>query len=495
MRAVMVAALVVAAVGWACARQCAYAQPAQFLDPVAEYKQAYEAEQKGDFETALLHWENLIDSCDIDAAMRLHVVGHVRAIRPKVAVDPKKEPSNTWTCLVLVYRNLDFEWTDKAGNKHHIATTMSDDDVKAVREGMDNFAKHVIELSSRELRINYRLEVVDRTITNLVGENAFWFAPAEAAKDMAGVENAAYDTVFAFTKFQQGEKSPSIPGAFGGGSLGADAGPKSCGYINIPLWAGGLKPGARDGEIELHEWLHNVDWAFTAVQGYPDDICPTPDGGRVEGDFGGDPDYRRPRDYPKWMPYYEHMMRDHVTRRMWRGASMHRVPRTPWTGRTVSEWLVLGPFEKTGGKTFGTAFINEETIAPRPDFEMQGMKWRSAQSTGLVLDLDGLFNPNENVVAYAHVYVHSDAAQRAQLRLGSDDGAAVWHNGKLIYRSEVPRALTMDVNSVDIMLTEGWNSFLFKVDELSGGWALSVRFVGPDGQPLKGVRYSATGGD
>ena len=481
----LAAALVIAATG-----TCARAQT--FVDPAAEYKQAYEAEQKGDFVAALQHWENLIDSCDIEPAMRLHVVDRVRAIRPKVAVDPKKEPSNTWSCLALVYRSIEFEWTDKAGEKHRVATTMSDDDVKAVREGMDNYAKHVLELSSRELGITYELRVVDRKVTELVGEDSFWLSPQEAEKDMKDDGMAAYDTVFAFSRFQQEKDGPGIPSPFAAGALGADAGPKGCGYINVILWPDGLKAGVRDGEIELHEWLHHVDWALTAVQGYPDDICPTSDGGRVEGDFGGDADYRCPKDHPNWMPFYEHIMRDHVTRRMWRSASMHRVPTTPWTGRTVSEWLVLGPFEKVDGKTFDTAFIDEETTAPQPDLETQGKKWRLAQSTGLVLNLDGLFSPNENVVAYAHVCVHSDEAQRAQLRLGSDDGAAVWHNGKLIYRSEVPRALTMDVNSVDVMLGKGWNSFLFKVDEISGGWALSVRFVGPDGQPLKGVSYSPT---
>jgi hypothetical protein len=482
MRVLVAAAFLAAVMGAACAQQT------EFLDPAAEYKLAYEAEQHGELEAALQHWENLIDSCDIEPAMRLHVVDRVRRLRPKVAVDPAKEPSNTWTCLVLVYKNLDFEWTDASGAKQHVATTMSDSDVAAVREGMDNFARHVLELSSRELRLAYDLKVVDRTITTLVGETNFWFSPGEAAKDMADVGNAAYDTVLAYTKFQQDGDKQGIPAAFGGGSLGADAGAKGCGYINIILWPAWLKPGSRDGEVELHEWLHQVDWAFTAVQGYPDDICPTSDAGRVEGDYGGDPDFRRPPGVNNWMPFYAHIMRDHVTRRMWRHASMHEVPATPWQKRFITEWLVLGPFEKTDGKTFDTPFVREERVSPKLGLEMGGRTWRLARSKGLVLDLDGLFEPNENVVAYAHVYVHSDEAQRAQLRLGSDDGAAVWHNGKLIYRSEVPRALTMDVNAVDVMLAKGWNSFLFKVDEISGGWSLSARFVGPDGQPLKGIR-------
>lgn len=204
MRTGFLAALVVATIG------PVWAQQADFLDPAAEYKQAYEAEQKGDFVAALQHWENLIDSCDIEPAMRLHVVDRVRAIRPKVAVDPKKEPSNTWSCLALVYKNIEFEWTDKAGEKHHLVTTMSDDDVKAVREGMDNYAKHVLELSSRELGITYELRVVDRKVTELVGEDNFWLSPQEAEKDMKDDGMAAYDTVFAFSRFQQEDRKSVV---------------------------------------------------------------------------------------------------------------------------------------------------------------------------------------------------------------------------------------------------------------------------------------------
>ncbi|MBN1917262.1 MAG: polysaccharide biosynthesis/export family protein [Verrucomicrobia bacterium] len=153
----------------------------------------------------------------------------------------------------------------------------------------------------------------------------------------------------------------------------------------------------------------------------------------------------------------------------------------------VTDWLVLGPFRKGEGQCFETAFADEKTAAPMRHEEAAGKVWRHAESTGRVLDLGGLFEATENAVVYAHVYVESDDAQRVQLRFGSGGGAAIWHNGKLIYRSDVPRPLTVDENSVDVMLTKGRNRFLFKVDEISGGWALSARLVAPDGQPLKGV--------
>ena len=64
----------------------------EFMDPHEEYKLAYEAQQKGDFAEALLHYENVIDSCDIDALARSRVVDRVRRLRPRVSVDPRKKP-------------------------------------------------------------------------------------------------------------------------------------------------------------------------------------------------------------------------------------------------------------------------------------------------------------------------------------------------------------------------------------------------------------------
>ena len=101
-----------------------------------------------------------------------------------------------------------------------------------------------------------------------------------------------------------------------------------------------LIPNKRSGEIELHEWLHQIGWMFNALHGYPRGTCPSSDGGRkVGGRWGGDPDYRLPVTAKTWMPYYIHIMQDHVTRRMWRTASLRHVPETAWNRPVVKEWL------------------------------------------------------------------------------------------------------------------------------------------------------------
>jgi len=475
---------------WAVA---ASAQTTELLNPATEWKLAHEAQAKGDLEAALQHFENLIDSCDIDVVMRFAIVDRVRQLRPKVPVDPKKEPTNTWTCLVLVYKNLDFTWTDKAGKKQHVVTTMSKEDIDEIRRGMDFFAKHVLNYSSREMKISYEFKVVERTLSNLIGGGHFWLAPGEVEKDMKGVPFAAYDSVFTYMKMQQKADGPTIPRAFGGGTLGSDIGPKGCGYTNYLLAVKSLEPNKRSGEIEVHEWLHQIDWMFSALYGYPRGSCANPDGGRkVGGRWGGDPDYRLPLTAKTWMPYYIHIMQDHMTRQMWRIASMRHIPETAWNKAFVKEWLVLGPFEKTDGKSLATRFINEETVEPRVGLKTAGKTWRTARSQGMMINLNDYFKPNDNVVAYAHVYVHADTAQLVQLRLGSDDGAAVWHNGQLVCFAPVRRGVQKDRNIVDVELAKGWNRFLFKVDDIGGSWALTARFTTHRGSAVPGLRLATS---
>lgn len=494
MRAFIIVAILL--IGWA---GSVSGQVTELLNPATEWKLAHEAQKSGDPAAALQHFENLIDSCDIDVVMRFAIVDRVRRLRPTVPVDPKKQPSNTWTCLVLVYENVDFEWTDKAGKAgkagktHHVVTKMTKEDVKEIRSGMDGFARDVLKYTSREMRITYDFKVVERTLKSFVGGGRFWLGPKQAEKDMDDVEFAAYDSVFTYVKMQQKADGPAIPRAFGGGTLGSDIGPKGCGYTNYLVGPRALEPNRRTGEIEVHEWLHQIAWMFMALHGYPRGSCASSDGGRkVGGRWGGDPDYRLALTEKSWMPFYIHIMQDHITRKMWRNASMRRIPDTPWTRGRVNEWLVLGPFEKGDGRTLATRFIDERNVRPRPGLKTAGKEWRLAKSQGVMVNLNDYFKQNDGVIAYAHVYVYSDKRQVAQLRLGSDDGAAVRHNGQLIYFAPVPRGIQKDRNSVDVMLEEGWNSFLFKVDDIGGSWGLTARITMPRGGPVPGLRYAVS---
>src|SRR5207248_3282369 len=106
------------------------------------------------------------------------------------------------------------------------------------------------------------------------------------------------------------------------------------------------------GEVELHEFLHQIDWMFFAVQGWPDEFFPNPDSGRTEGDErpGGDPCApRRKPGEQDWFPFLKHLMLEHATDRMWRTASIRRATPNLWNVGTALRWRIAGPWPFEGG--------------------------------------------------------------------------------------------------------------------------------------------------
>jgi len=61
-----------------------------------------------------------------------------------------------------------------------------------------------------------------------------------------------------------------------------------------------------------------------------------------------------------------------------------------------------------------------------------------------VLYLDGLLRPDTQAVAYAVVYVRSDRARAAALRLGSAGPIKVWWNGAEVLARDVVRPAALD---------------------------------------------------
>jgi lysophospholipase L1-like esterase len=91
-------------------------------------------------------------------------------------------------------------------------------------------------------------------------------------------------------------------------------------------------------------------------------------------------------------------------------------------------------------------------------------------------NLNTLIGPAENCVAYALAELESAEAQSAELRIGSDDGCAVWLNGELVHDNlEVARGCTVDQDRVTVRLRSGRNHLLVKIGQYGGGWGFCVR--------------------
>jgi len=81
------------------------------------------------------------------------------------------------------------------------------------------------------------------------------------------------------------------------------------------------------------------------------------------------------------------------------------------------------------------------------------------------------------------------------MKLGTDDQAKVYLNGKQIYRNDQPRPCPPDQDKVGgVELKAGMNALVFKVVNAGGDWKGSMRLTDAAGRPGKGIRVNAGSG-
>ncbi len=89
----------------------------------------------------------------------------------------------------------------------------------------------------------------------------------------------------------------------------------------------------------------------------------------------------------------------------------------------------------------------------------------------------------DNRAAYAFVYVKSPATRTVRLVVESDNGVAVWLNGRQVLRHDVARELRSSADTVTIVLANGVNRLLYKVVNQTGGFGLGGRFLSASPDP------------
>jgi putative heme-binding domain-containing protein len=144
----------------------------------------------------------------------------------------------------------------------------------------------------------------------------------------------------------------------------------------------------------------------------------------------------------------------------------------------VLDWKLIGPFPAKGKANAPEKELRFDAAYRAFD---QDLRWKpqqaNAQKDGFV-DLEPLFHPNSNVVAYAYTEVTADAARDAALRLGSDDTIAVWLNGKRVHHFDGDRGWSPDQARVSVRLEKGVNRLLVRCGNHSGPWGFSVAVTG-----------------
>jgi hypothetical protein len=155
----------------------------------------------------------------------------------------------------------------------------------------------------------------------------------------------------------------------------------------------------------------------------------------------------------------------------------------------LTGWKVIGPFVYQPGN-LGDAQIPVDRVEGAARYAGIGGKvgWRdvSTPSPFGIVDLRELLSKDPWVSAYAACWVELPAPRAITLRLGSNDGAAVWLDGRPVLVSDVPRGFTPDMDRVGVAAAAaGWHLLVVKVANHGGLWKFALRFTDEGGRPLQ----------
>ena len=164
------------------------------------------------------------------------------------------------------------------------------------------------------------------------------------------------------------------------------------------------------------------------------------------------------------------------------------------SGAYLQDWLVLGPIALEGGPNvsddihlggFQTdqleALGGEAKAAPK-DGEVvevagQALAWHAVSAAEDFVDLDAAVSTQDNVCAYAYTEVEIAAESLVLCALGTNDGGRMWINGEQVFDHPGGRGLKLDDDVFPVILAQGTNRVLLKVEERGNQWQFALRFL------------------
>jgi len=161
----------------------------------------------------------------------------------------------------------------------------------------------------------------------------------------------------------------------------------------------------------------------------------------------------------------------------------------------LCDWLLVGPFDNDQGSGFDRPYPPEEGFDPQGTYPDKGRtaRWRRIpERTRAYIPLDSLFDPNEQVLAYAATTLRCEEATAVAFRVASGGGIRLWVDGTRILSRPVRRSPEFDQDACGVLLPPGIHRVLVKSTQQSGPWGFAIRITDPEGKPLAGVVADAT---
>lgn len=295
--------------------------PMALQDYTQTRQHALAAEAASDYAKAMTAWERVIDRTDCTEEERMEARAHIRTLRPHVApANSDKSKAKPWRVLALLFKDVTVTWVTDKGVTNIAHKVMTDKDVKQIRKSLDAFGEHVLKLSSGVATMQVDIELVEAPFAKFGDKRSGVIITPGDIKPfvLERMNDKTYFTVISYAKCNEGT-GPDIPKPFTAAMYGRIPEFKNAGYMVVPWSTNYPYPGETDGEMETHEWLHQLYDVVQHNLGYPKDVMRSSDDGRDEGDTRktGELEYRRPKGVTTWIHFYEHLMQEHITRQMW----------------------------------------------------------------------------------------------------------------------------------------------------------------------------------
>ena len=295
--------------------------PMALQDYKETHQQAISAEGKLEYAKAMTAWERVIDRTDCTEEERMEARAHLRTLRSHVApANTDKSKAQPWRVLALLFRDVTFTWVTEKGVTNVAHKVMTDKDIKQIHKSLNAFGEHVFKLSSGVATMQVEIEIIEAPFAKCADKRSGFFITPGDIKTIVleRIKDKSYFTIISYAKCNEGT-GPDIPKPFTAAMYGRIAEFKNAGYMVVPWSTNYPYPGETDGEMETHEWLHQLYDVVQHNLGYPKGVMRSSDEGRGEGDTRetGEAEYRRPKGVTTWIHFYEHLMQEHITRQMW----------------------------------------------------------------------------------------------------------------------------------------------------------------------------------
>ncbi|MDD2717876.1 MAG: serine/threonine-protein kinase [Candidatus Wallbacteria bacterium] len=444
----------------------------------SQIAKAEQLEDKKEWAAGREAWERVIDTCKASPEQRDEAVRHLKTLNSLVPPNQDQSRASVWRITAAIFRNLDFKLTPKGSGEIQVSATYSTEEIESIEHGLQSFSSHVFELSRGMVRIEITVEVIDEPVLSLAQSYGNYFLTPEDVKNnlASHLKPNQADTIFGYVK--TGDSGHRVSQIFNGGACYPEKG------FSCLMNSGKIK---QEGELELYVWLDQVDWTFANLLHYPDDLVPSPGSGTIEGQEGGDPHYRRPRNETSWLDFYRHIMSEHITSRMWTEFCSR-----PWQDLEFNrDWLILGPIPYSGD-TIEEAFSQTDWDpgkTPDEGANYKNLVWKRIRSEQSFVNLFSGCGKVNHATACAFSRVEATQECDSTLWIGYDDSIIIYLNGHEIYSYFGPHAAGPDDAGVKLHLEKGMNNLLLKVADIDGSWGFFARFGDELGRPVTGIKW------